>query len=379
MRSASKTHNCFILAGELSGEEHAQTFLPQLMDSNPHFHFWGIGGEYFLQLGIELHYSIKDFASMGFTDVIKKFSFYKQARKKIIDLITERKTPVAILIDFQGFNMSLFKPLFEKKVKVLYFVAPQAWAWKSWRTKFLQSYVTKLYCILPFEEKWFKERGVFQAESVAHPSYFRMKKLEIVNSNKHEIKKLIVWLPGSRKSEIEIHWPIFLKVLQRVQEQFPNFKHAVVISPAFKQLGFSSPENITIEQFEAEELFSVLKNAYVAIAASGTVTLNCAFARVSTIVCYRVNLINAWIFRSFILYKGFVSLANLLLNKKVYPELLQEECHPRLIFLELKKLLENPEMVIDIETELDKLNDMQNKLPQSAFISMNEVFNSIEV
>jgi lipid-A-disaccharide synthase len=379
MISTSKTQNCFVLAGELSGEEHAQTFLPQVIERYPHFHFWGVGGEYFRQLGIELHYSIKDFSSMGFTDVIKKFSFYKEARKKIIDLITERKTPVAILIDFQGFNMSLLKPLFEKNVKVLYFVAPQAWAWKSWRTKYLQNYVTKLYCILPFEEKWFKERGVLQAETVAHPSYFRLQKSEQEMRVGVEAKKLIVWLPGSRKGEIEIHWPIFLKVLQRVQEEFPHFQHAVVVSPAFKQLEFSIPENLSLKYFEAEELFSVLKNAHVAIAASGTVTLNCAFAKVATIVCYRVNLINAWIFRSFILYKGFVSLANLLLNKKVYPELLQEECHPKLIFLTLKKWLENPAMVRDVELELEKLNDMQNKLPQSAFASMNEVFKAVEV
>ncbi len=368
--------NCFILAGELSGEEHAQTFLPQLMKHNPHYHFWGVGGEYFKTLGVEILYSIKDFSSMGFTDVIKKISFYKQARKEVIGQVIQRKTQLAILIDFQGFNMSLLKPLFEQGVKVLYFVAPQAWAWKSWRTILLQKYVTKLYCILPFEESWFKSRGVFQAEPIAHPSFTRLIKHRHIT---HENKNYIVWLPGSRKGEISIHWPLFIDVLAKIRDEFPSLEHVVVTSPAFRELGYEQIKIEGLKYRDSEDLFQVLDESFLSVAASGTVTLNCALLKVPTIVCYRVNLLNAWIFRSFIKYKGFVSLANLMLNKPIFPELLQENCQTQLIYLTIKKWLEEPKIRDNIKSELAGLIESQKALPESAFNSMNTFFIPLEV
>lgn len=371
MMKDEKNYNCFILAGELSGEEHAQTFLPQLIKSHPEYHFWGVGGEYFKKLGVEIIYTTSDFSSMGFTEVIKKISFYKQARAKVIDLISHRKTEIAILIDFQGFNMSLLKPLFEKNVKILYFVAPQAWAWKSWRTVLLQKYVTALYCILPFEEVWFKSRGVHQAESVAHPSYLRMK---LAQTSDQRERSTIVWLPGSRKGEISIHWPLFLNVLRQIKEEFPDINHAVVSSPAFVELGYDRDARDKISFYDSEDLFSILGQSKIAVAASGTVTLNCALMKIPTIVCYRVNPLNAWIFRSFIKYKGFASLANLMLNKAIFPELLQEQCNQQLIYFTLKQWIINPGIRAQVVDELNTLVESQKVLSESAFHSMNKFF-----
>lgn len=229
--SDKKPKNCFVLAGELSGEEHAASFLPKLIQENREYHFWGVGGVNMQRWGVELIYSVSDFSSMGFTEVLKKFNFYKTARQEILKLVNERKTNVAILIDFQGFNMSLLRPLFERQVKILYYVAPQAWAWKSWRTVMLQKYVATLYCILPFEEDWFKARGVAQAQSVSHPSFAR---IPVVKNNAQRSSKLILWLPGSRKSEILEHWWHFQKVQQKVKDKFPEYEHAIVTSPPLK-------------------------------------------------------------------------------------------------------------------------------------------------
>ncbi len=359
--------NCFILAGELSGEEHAASFLPKLMQENKDYHFWGVGGSDMQKWGVEIVYSVSDFSSMGFTEVIKKFSFYKAARQKILKLVQERKTNVAILIDFQGFNMSLLQSLFDLNVKVLYFVAPQAWAWKSWRTKVLQKYVSALYCILPFEEEWFQARGVTQAQSVAHPSFAR---IPIANETKRS-EKLILWLPGSRKSEILDHWSIFQKVQQKVSSEFPEFQHAIVASPAFRALGYDKLLKGRWQIYDPENLFEVLPKTTIAVAVSGTVTLNCAFMQTPTIVCYKTNLLNAWIFRSFINYKGYVSLANLMLNKPVFPELLQEDCNQEHIFLTLRKWILNPITRQQVAKQLEALVATQIDLKESAFTSMN--------
>lgn len=370
-----KKKNCFILAGELSGEEHAMTFLPKLINENRNYHFWGVGGQLMRQLEVELLYSTSEFSSMGFTEVFKKLSFYKQARKKIIEQIKERQTSIAILIDFQGFNMSLLKSLYENKVKILYFVAPQAWAWKSWRTKILSKFVSSLYCILPFEEQWFKSRGVYQAQSVAHPSFSKIPQL----LNKFPTdKKLMLWLPGSRKSEIDNHWSLFKNVQKMVVQQYPDIQHAVVTSPAFIELGLENDLDHTWNRYDSEELFKVLSRATIAVAVSGTVTLNCAFMKVPTVVCYRVNNLNAWIFKSFIQYKGYVSLANLMLNKSIFPELLQEDCNQGLIFLTLKKWLENPQLKENVISELEALVGTQVALKESAFSSMDQYFKSDE-
>lgn len=363
-----KQKNCFILAGELSGEEHAESFLPQLIKSNPDYHFWGVGGDAMKKQGMELIYSISDFSSMGFTEVIAKLSFYKNARKKILSIIKQRQTKVAILIDFQGFNMSLLKPLFALNVKILYFVAPQAWAWKSWRTVLLQKYTAELYCILPFEEKWFKERGVYQSQTVAHPSFKK------ILSNSNAIQRSdhsILWLPGSRKSEILNHWKIFLNVQKEIKKHYPEFQHCIVASPAFKELGYEKYLDSSWSVYSSEELFTVLAKSTLAVAVSGTVTLNCAFMETPTIVCYRVNPLNAWIFRSFIKYKGFVSLANLMLNKAVFPELLQEDCNQGLIFLTIKKWITDKRQRDQVSLELKALVDTQKRLNENTFNSMD--------
>lgn len=365
--------NCFILAGELSGEEHAQSFLPQLISANPEYEFWGVGGDEMQKWGVQLLYHLKTFSSMGFTDVFKKIFFYKEARKKIIDRIIEKDTKIVILIDFQGFNMSLLRPLHRLGVKVFYFVAPQAWAWKSWRTHLLKKYVEKLFCILPFEQQWFVQRGVLQAESVAHPSFFKL--VKDIQNVKTQSKK-IVWLPGSRRSEVAIHWPIFQKVASRVMKHYPEYRHCVVMSPAFEELGYTQTLTKNWEIFKPQDLFQALDGCDYAVAASGTVTLNCAFMCVPTVVCYKVSLFNSWIFRSFIQYKGFVSLANLMLGKKVFPELLQEDCNEMMIYEHIKKWLDHPMVANKIQEKLVQLREDQKHLRQSAFDVMDKYLKS---
>lgn len=365
--------NCFILVGELSGEEHAETFLPELLKNHQDYNFWGVGGEQMRSWGVEIKYSLRDFSSMGFTDVLKKIFFYKKVRTEIINEIIQRNTKLAILVDFQGFNMSLLKPLYDLNVKVLYFVAPQAWAWKSWRANLLKKYVEKLFCILPFEEEWFKSRGVSQAVSVAHPSFLRMhlspKKNELVKQN------TIVWLPGSRKGEIETHWPIFQKASKLITFKFPEYNHALIASPAFFEMNLDKGLESTWKVYTSDDLFKGLSDSTYAVAASGTVTLNCALMELPTVVCYRVSLLNGWIFRSFIKYKGNVSLANLLLGRKVFPELLQEECNEQVIFEYVSRWIKSAKLTQEVKTVLSKFKLDQLNLKSNCVQIMNSYFN----
>ncbi len=150
--------SCLIIAGEKSGEEHAMSFFPELRKLSPDTEFYGVGGDLLQKEGMELIYHLGEFSSMGFSEVIGKIPFYFRALKKFENLVQEKGTKTAILIDFQDFNLRLAQRLSKQGVKILYYVAPQAWVWKAKRAGVLSRTVHTLFSILPFEKDWFEER-----------------------------------------------------------------------------------------------------------------------------------------------------------------------------------------------------------------------------
>jgi len=363
--------NCLVIVGELSGQEHASTFLPQLIEKNPTYYFWGVGGESMEHWGVELIYHLKDFSSVGFSEVVKKIFFYLSARKRIIKEVDERKTTVAILVDFQGFNLSLVKLLKKRNIKVLYYVAPQAWAWKEWRTKVLAAATDEVFCILPFEENWFRSRGVLQAKNVIHPLLIKVPHADVVPN---KMKKILL-LPGSRNSEVSILLPIMILVLKKCNLiNHPEFEIHLVQSSSVSKTCFELYLPYIKQVYANDSLAIALNQATICLAASGTVTLNCGLHLVPTIVCYRVSLFNEWIIKSFIKYKGFVSLVNLFLQKKVFPEYLQEECLPEIIAKKLSNWLDSDEELMNIRLELRKLQNLNQDCKNDTVDTMSKHF-----
>ena len=158
---------CLIVAGEKSGEEH---FLSMWSDLK-NIHFWGVGGTEMSEKGVELLYHLKDFSSMGLSEVLVKIRFYQRAMNSYFQEVERRSCKTALLVDFQGLILRLAEKLAKKGVKVLYYVAPQAWIWKKERVVKLRDFVSSLYTILPFEKRWFEERGVKQVIQAPHPVF----------------------------------------------------------------------------------------------------------------------------------------------------------------------------------------------------------------
>ena len=322
MTSAQKS-NCLIIAGEKSGEDHCLSFFKELKEACPETSFWGVGGDELKKEGMELFYHLKDFSSWGISEVIGKIPFYIRAFKKIEKAVVDRNCKVAILIDFQDFNLRLARKLEKKGVKVLYYVAPQAWAWKAGRAKKLKEAVHTLFTILPFEKKWFKTRGVDQVVSVAHPLAQTMDKVQIgLKSPLKDRQISIVILPGSRKFEVQNLLPIFTKVLKKLKTHL-NIKATLVWA---KHLDNSIFENFK-DEYDVittnENLNKVLEGSDLSLAASGTVTLSTAVAGVPTIVAYKTSLLNEFVFYNFLSYENYISLANLIHEEEVFPEFLQ--------------------------------------------------------
>lgn len=318
------TESCLIIAGEKSGEEHASSFLPEVIKNSPHINFFGVGGEYFENLGVDLLYHFKDFSSWGYSEVITKIPFYLNSLKVIESKCEELNCKYAILIDFQEFNLKLAKKLSQKGIKIYYYVAPQAWAWKSWRSKTLAKYVDSLFTILPFEEKWFKDRGVANVYSIPHPVYSRFKSINYNRNKTKNIKHTIGIFPGSRNSEIKNLLPIFLKSAILLSKSL-NCKFVIVYPDHIERKSLITLESsIDLKIVTNDQLDEYLPKLDYAMAASGTINLNLALYKIPTIVCYKTSLLNQFIYETFVDYPGPFSLPNIIWNKIVFPELMQD-------------------------------------------------------
>lgn len=330
--AAISSLNCLIIAGEKSGEDHSMSFVPELLQKLPQLNLWGVGGDRLKAEGMQLKYHLNEFSSWGYSEVFHKIPFYFKALSDIVATCERNHTKVAILIDFQEFNLKLAKKLSQRGVVILYYVAPQAWVWKSWRVKALKKYVHTLFTILPFEKDWFIQRGVKRVMSVRHPLWNTcQKEIELFDFNDNaysftgEIKILL--LPGSRNFEVRLLLPIFMQSLKKLRKIYPQIKVGVVQSSSVASELFENFKNDFDEIFTDNSLNQALGKYHFSFAASGTVTLSAALFGLPTIVCYKGSLLNEFIFRQFVKYKGFLSLGNIVHQQLLFPELMQDRAN----------------------------------------------------
>ena len=340
-----------VIAGEKSGEEHFLTFYDDLILKNPNTRFFGVGGREMKSKGIECIYDIDTFSTMGFTEAIKKLPFYFRAMKNILRIVELRKAKIAILVDFQDFNLRLAEKLNRRGVKVLYYVAPQAWVWRPQRVKKLSKFVDLLFTILPFEKKWFSDRGVGQIVGCQHPVFKKFSENK-VNFHFGGTKNIdLLFLPGSRNSEVKSLLPTYYKVMKILKKNNPQLKFGIVLSDS---VSIHINDNILDfdEVFTNEQLDFALSRTRFCLAASGTVTLSCAFHLVPTIVCYKTDRFNNFIARDVVGYNGFVCLVNIIAQKEVYPEILQDEFNEKNVLFYLNDFFSNEEKMQKIKNEL---------------------------
>ena len=353
--------NCLIVVGEKSGEEHALSFLGQIKSRIPNLNIWGVGGDQLAKENVELIYHLKDFSCWGFSKVIAKIPFYIKAENTLFANVIERNCKVAILVDFQTFNLRLAKRLKAIGVDVLYYVAPQAWAWKSYRVKILEESVHTLFTILPFEKKWFYDRGVKRVKAVQHP-LMRAYKDEIehiANSQRRDCtlfgeKIKLLLLPGSRNFEVQALLGIFIQTVSYLRPF--SFDLGLVPSPNVNQSLYSPHLNYITSLFSHQKLGDALEWADMSLAASGTVSLACALFRVPTVVAYKVSLLDEFFLGTFTNYKGFFSLANIIHQEKIFPEFIQESCSSYNLAKALKNWL----------TDKDTYQKVKQKLTSTA-------------
>ena len=358
--------SCLIIAGEKSGEEHCLSFFSDLKSALPDCQFYGVGGDEMLAVGFENIYHLRDFSTWGITEAIAKIGFYFKALSKIENICLERNTKVAILIDFQTYNLKLAQRLKKQGVEVLYYVAPQAWAWKSYRAKVIAGCVHTLFTIIPFEEKWFLDRGVLQVKGISHPlltnhiNYLDKLPLGIETKSFEDMQDCfeILLLPGSRDFEVSHLLPEFIKLVKSLRQN-RKVNVSLVRSSNVKDHIYSPYLKDIDSIYENEQIHEGFAKSHMAIAASGTVTLLCALYQVPTVVCYKTGLINEFVAKSIINYKWFISLANIVFEDEIFPELTQQNVNLYNLNMKIKFWLDNEAEYLLIK---DKLSQTRNLL-----------------
>ena len=303
----------YIIAGEASGDLHGANLITSIkkMDQYAHIQCWG--GDAMQAAGGHLVKHYRDLAFMGFIEVVSNlFTIIKNIRFCKKD-ITSFKPDVLICIDYPGFNLRIAKWAKKEKIKVVYFIAPQVWAWKENRVPAMRASIDRLLCILPFEKKYFKDRWNWEVDYIGHPL---MEVIEAQNNLKHPIPHLeggpiIALLPGSRKQEIEKKLPLLLSVAIH----FPSYQFVVAQAPGVNDQWFQSliqPQlNVHIVK---SNTYALLRHSKAALVASRTATLETALLNVPQVVCYKGSSITYALAKFFVKIK-FIALVNLIDRK----------------------------------------------------------------
>lgn len=331
----------YIIAGEASGDLHGSNLMRALYqeDANADIRFWG--GDLMQEVGGTLVKHYRDLAFMGFAEVIMNLKTILNNIKFCKNDIEKFNPDVIIFIDYPGFNMRIAKWAKQKGIKTHYYIAPQIWAWKENRIKAIKRDFDKLFVILPFEKDFFEVKHKFPVDFVGHPlidAIHNRKKTDETQFRKEnnlDEKPIIAILPGSRKQEISK----MLSVMLSVTKDFKDYQFVIAGAPSqefefYKQ--FLTNKNV---KFVSNKTYDLLSFATAALVTSGTATLETALFKVPEVVCYKGNWISYQIAKRIITLK-YISLVNLIMDKQVVTELIQDDCNPKRIKEELTKLLE---------------------------------------
>lgn len=342
-----------IITGEISGDVYGYLLIKRIKELNSAFQFVGIGGPKMRSLGIEILFPAESLALVGLPSFseLKKYWF---VYKKIEEFLKKRKVDVIILVDFPGFNLKIAKLAKKLGYPVIYYIAPQAWAWNKKRVHILKKYIDRLYVVLPFEKEFFSSYGI-STIYLGHP-ILDLIKLNLSESFFYEIyqfdtsKPLVSFFPGSREKEISRHIPIFLKIFENLKKSNPHIQGIMVKAPGLKDSFLWDKARSQLRIVENTQ-YEVLKYSTVALLASGTITLEAALLETPAVVTYSLP---SWMY--FIAKKlvkvPYVSLTNLILQKEVYPEIIREKDKVQAITQKIKELIENEDRRIEIKEEL---------------------------
>ncbi|MFL2609551.1 MAG: lipid-A-disaccharide synthase [Flavobacteriaceae bacterium] len=348
----------YIIAGEASGDLHGSNLIKELkkLDNSSHFRCWG--GDLMSQECNDLVKHYKDYSHMGFFEVfinlkkiLNNLSFCKKDIKKY-------NPDVIIYVDFPGFNLRIAKWAKKNKFKNHFYISPQIWAWKQNRIKTIRKVIDRMYVILPFEKKFYSSIN-FNVHYVGHPL------LDVIKTNKNAAlnrgqEKIIALLPGSRDQEIKKILPEMINIIKN----FKNYSFYICAAPSQKRstyLKYIKDKNIEKVKIVENQTYEILSKSSAALVTSGTATLETALFKIPQVVCYKSSWISIIIGRFLLRNLKFISLVNLILDKEVVKELIQENLNEKNLTSELNSILEGDHRINMLKSYNELINKLGNK------------------
>lgn len=336
-----------ISAGEPSGDLYASALVEALRRRDPGLDFFGCAQPRMLAAGVRPVMDAGKLHVVGVFEVITHIPGIWAEYRKLIRAADEEKPALAILTDSPDFNLRVARQLAKRKIPVVCLVAPQAWAWRSGRTRQMARDLRRLLCIFPFEEAWFRERGV-PTDYIGHPLASQVKRTMSTAEFRDELgipdnRHLVALLPGSRPGEVRRHLPILLDAVKKLSNRpisfvlgaVPSLGHGFFVN----QLGSASIQG-TVQVIEGRTR-DLLASADLALAASGTVTVEAALLGTPMVTFYRVNSAS-WGLGKLLVRTPYFTMANLIAGQMLVPELMQNEATGERLAAETARLLDSP-------------------------------------
>ncbi len=370
----------FIFAGEHSGDLYGEMLIQTLHKINPHLVITGVGGPKMRKTGMECLIPMEKFQIMGFSDIIAALPRIFYLFHTIKKLIKKKKPKAILFIDYAEFNLKMARSLKKDNIaiKMIHFICPSVWAWRKHRIYSMEKTLDLLLAILPFEKEVFKATSL-NVKYVGHPLTHKIANYQYNKTWNDTFpnfkgKKLLSIFPGSRVKELKRNFRSQLNVAKKIAKEEKNCLIAIScstpkFSPIIHQFLMEQSLNNNPNVFivKAQHSYELMKATDLAIATSGTVTLELALHHTPTVVTFAVNKIDSFIFKKiFHVNLPFYSLVNIIGNRSIYPELYGADFTEKNLYFELKKYLHDPrkkeeciKSCINIETLIGKKDAIQ--------------------
>ena len=367
----------FVVTGEPSGDKLAASVISKLKKINPNIEYLSVGGSHLQSLDIKSIFNLKDITYLGFTSVL--FNIFKIRNRINITVkeIIKFKPDILFTIDSPDFTLRVSERVkkINSDIKTIHYVAPQVWIWRKNRVKKMKKFIDHILLLFDFEKKYFDEENIDNT-FVGHPLLQNRDTRKIVLNNlTSKDKKIISLFPGSRNSETKVLLPIlidFIKLMNIKSSDYSFVFHATQSNKKFiiNKVKDYNIDNIDIISDENIKL-QILSKSTFAVSKSGTISLQICNANIPSIIIYKLNFINFMIFK-FLVNVKFANIINIINNKEVIPELLQNECNADEIFKSVSYLLKKPELInkqlVTCRKTIDNIRSKTSSAEESALV-----------
>lgn len=371
----------FIITGEYSGDIHASKVVSALKKINSEIEIEAIGGQNLANEGVKLFSTQEKMSAMGLTPKIV-FDHFLLGKKVVNYLINDYKPDLVLLVDYGTFNLNISKLLHRAGIKTYFYIPPQIWASRKWRLKTVKDNIDKVLTIFPFENKMYDEKKI-KAEFVGHPLLDELPMFEKTEKENFfekygldKSKKLISVFPGSRPFELKFLFKRFVESAKIIENKKENVQFVISHAPNLKDDLFEKflPKNCNYKIIKGDNR-KLLAFSDFLILASGTVALEAALYETPMLIAYR----GPWLFyfvAMLVICTKYVSLPNVILNKFIFPELIQSDCNPQKIAQSTLDIINSPSKYNDIKTDLKKVRTLlasENSTLNAAKIIANDI------